>query len=136
MSGRCIESVRQTLGVSERRACRTLGRHRFTQRKAPRGRSDEALPTEDIIAFARDCGRCGCRMITGLPNDAGWHVNHERVERIRRREGLKAPMKQPKKGRLRTNDGSCVRLRPERPNPVSLSAMRSIACRATGDARG
>ncbi|MEM7497980.1 MAG: IS3 family transposase [Pseudomonadota bacterium] len=115
---RCIESVRQSLGVSERRACRTLGQHRSTQRKAPRGRSDEQLLTEDIIELARDYGRYGYRMITGLLNNAGWHVNHKRVERIWRREGLKVPHKQPKKGRLWMNDGSCVRIRPERPNHV------------------
>jgi putative transposase len=39
-------------------------------------------------------------------------------ERIWRREGLKVPGKQPKKGRLWLNDGSCLRLRPERPNHV------------------
>ena len=110
--------MRQTLGVSERRACRTLGQHRSTQRKAPQGRRDEALLTEDIIAFARDHGRHGYRMITGLLNNAGWHVNAKRVERIWRREGLKVPQKQPKKGRLWLNDGSCIRLRPERPNHV------------------
>ena len=57
-------------------------------------------------------------MDTGLLNNAGWHVNHKRVERIWRREGLKVPHKQPKKGRLWMNDGSCIRLRPERPNHV------------------
>jgi transposase InsO family protein len=70
-------------------------------------------------------------MITGLLNNSGWHVNHKRpsrgfrtnhcravVERIWRREGLKVPQKQPKKGRLWLNEGSCVRLRPERPNHV------------------
>ncbi len=57
-------------------------------------------------------------MITGMLNNSGWHVNHKRVERIWRREGLKVPQKQPKKGRLWLNDGSCVRLRPERPNHV------------------
>ena len=96
----------------------TLGQHRSTQRKAPQGRRDEALLTEDIIALARDYGRYGYRMITGLLNNAGWHVNAKRVERIWRREGLKVPHKQPKKGRLWMNDGSCVRLRPERPNQV------------------
>ena len=45
-------------------------------------------------------------------------MNHKRVERIWRREGLKVPQKQKKKGRLWLNDGSCVRLRPERPNHV------------------
>jgi transposase InsO family protein len=49
---------------------------------------------------------------------AGWAVNHKRVERIWRREGLKVPAKQRKRGRLWLNDGSCIRLRPERPNHV------------------
>jgi putative transposase len=43
----------------------------------------------------------------------GWQVNHKRVERIWRREGLKVPRKQPKRERLWLNDGSCIRLRPE-----------------------
>ena len=50
--------------------------------------------------------------------DEGWRVNVKRVWRIWRREGLKVPSKQPKRGRLWLNDGSCVRLRPERPNHV------------------
>jgi len=48
----------------------------------------------------------------------GWRVNHKRVERIWRREGLKVPKRQPKRGRLWLNDGSCVRLRPERRDHV------------------
>ncbi len=48
----------------------------------------------------------------------GWRVNHKRVERIWRREGLRVPARQPKRGRLWLNDGSCVRLRPERANHV------------------
>ncbi len=36
----CVEHVRQTLGISERRACRVLGQHRSTQRKPPLGRED------------------------------------------------------------------------------------------------
>ncbi len=50
--------------------------------------------------------------------DAGWSVSDGRVERLWRREGLKVPLKQPKKGRLWLNDGSCVRLRPEHRNHV------------------
>ena len=49
---------------------------------------------------------------------AGWSVNVKRVQRIWQREGLKVPQKQPKRGRLWLNDGSCVRLRAERPNHV------------------
>jgi transposase InsO family protein len=115
---KCIDHVRRELGVSERRACRALGQHRSTQRKVPQGRADEQRLTDDIIELADQYGRYGYRMVTGLLNNAGWHVNHKRVERIWRREGLKVPQKQKKKGRLWLNDGSCVRLRPERPNHV------------------
>ena len=50
--------------------------------------------------------------------DAGWQVNDKRVERLWRREGLKVPRKQPKRGRLWLTDGSCIRLRAEYPNHV------------------
>lgn len=53
-----------------------------------------------------------------LNNQRGWRVNHKRVERIWRREGLKVPKKQPKRGRLWLNDGSCIRLRPEHKDHV------------------
>jgi putative transposase len=115
---RCIDHVKERLGISERRACRTLGQHRSTQRQYPSGPSDEASLTADIIELARTYGRYGYRRVTALLNQAGWDVNHKRVERIWRREGLKVPQKQPKKGRLWLNDGSCIRLRPERPNHV------------------
>ena len=60
----------------------------------------------------------GYRRIAALLRTAGWLVNKKRVERIWRREGLKVPAKQPKRGRLWLTDGSCIRLRPERPNHV------------------
>jgi putative transposase len=104
--------------VSERTACRVLGQHRSTQRKAPKGRADDAALTADIVALATQYGRYGYRRITALLQAAGWAVNAKRVERIWRLEGLKVPQTQPKKGRLWLNDGSCVRLRPERPNHV------------------
>lgn len=78
----------------------------------------EAALTEDIIALARQYGRYGYRRVTALLRDAGWHVNRKRVERIWRREGLEVPQKQPKRGRLWLNDGSCIRLRPEYPGHV------------------
>ena len=95
--------MREVLGVSERRACRTLGQHRSTQRKIPCGLPDEEGLTEDIIELTREYGRYGYRMIAGMLNNSGWHVNHKRVERIWRREGLKVPHKQKKKGRLWMN---------------------------------
>ena len=114
----CIEHVRRPLCVSERRACAALGQHRSTQRKRPRGKEDEEQLTADIIALARLYGRYGYRKITALLRAAGWLVNDKRVERIWKREGLKVPPKQPKRGRLWLTDGSCIRLRPEYPNHV------------------
>ncbi len=84
----------------------------------PIGLPDEERLTEDIIALTRKFRRYGYRMITRMLNNSGWHVNHKRLERIWRQAGLKVPIKQPKKGRLWLNDGSFVRLRPERPNHV------------------
>ena len=115
---RCIDHVMTKFDVSERLACRVLGQHRSTQRKAPKGRADDAALTADIVALATQYGRYGYRRITAMLRAAGWAVNVKRVERIWRLEGLKVPSKQPKKGRLWLNDGSCVRLRPERPNHV------------------
>jgi transposase InsO family protein len=71
-----------------------------------------------VVSLAAEYGRYGYRRVTGLLWNEGWRVNHKRVERIWKREGLKVPKRQPKRGRLWLNDGSCVRRRPERPNHV------------------
>jgi transposase InsO family protein len=110
--------VARELGVSERKACAVLGQHRSTQRKAPCGSDDDAALTADIVELAKRYGRYGYRRIMALLRDAGWAVNRKRVERIWRREGLKVPQRQPKRGRLWLADGSCVRLRPKRANHV------------------
>jgi transposase InsO family protein len=66
-----------------------------------------------MIELASEYGRYGYRRITALLRHDGWKVNHKRIERLWRREGLKVLQKQPKRGRLWFNDGSCVRLRPQ-----------------------
>jgi len=71
-----------------------------------------------MIELATQYGRYGYRRITALLRREDWMVNHKRVERIWMREGLKVPQKQPKRGRLWLNDGSCVRLRPQYKNHV------------------
>ncbi|WP_156367017.1 IS3 family transposase [Bosea thiooxidans] len=115
----CIDHVRLALKVSERRICRVLGQHRSTQRRIPRGRDDEEQLIADIVELVRRYGRYGYRKIAALlRSTAGWVVNDKRVERIWRREGLKVPARQPKRGRLWLADGSCIRLRAERPNHV------------------
>ncbi len=104
--------VRQRLGVSERHACRVLGQSRATQRRVKKVRTDEAALRSDVVRLAGRFGRYGYRQITNLLRIEGWRVNHKRVERIWRSEGLKVPKRQPKRGRLWLNDGSCIRLRP------------------------
>ena len=110
--------MRSQFKVSERRACRVLGQHRSTQRHIPKGRADEDRLVADMIELARQFGRYGYRRIAALLREAGWSVSDGRIERLWRREGLKVPQKQPKKGRLWLNDGSCVRLRPQYRNHV------------------
>jgi len=65
-----------------------------------------------MVELATQYGRYGYRKVTALLREDGWRVNHKRVERLWRREGLKVPQKQPKRRRLWLGDGSCVRLRP------------------------
>ena len=104
--------------VSERRACRVLGQSRTSQRYSPIIVEEAGPLTAAIIRLAGQYGRYGYRRVTALLRAEGWHVNHKRVERIWRREGLKVPKKQPRRGRLWLNDGSCIRLRPCWPHHV------------------
>ena len=99
--------MRGKSNITERRACLVLKQHRST---VPKSREDEDLLVRDMIELARQYGRYGYRRIAAMLRDAGWQLNDKRVERLWRREGLKVPMKQPKRGRLWLNDGSCIRL--------------------------
>jgi transposase InsO family protein len=95
--------------------------------------SEQSRLVADIIELATRYGRYGYRRITALlNNEKHWGVNHKRVERIWRREGLKVPQKQPKRGRLWLSDGSCIRLKPEHKDHVwSYDFMEE----RTGDGR-
>jgi len=108
-----IIRAQEKLGVSERRACTVVGQVRKTQRRTPWVTDEEARLVARLIELATQYGRYGYRRITAMLKNEGWRVNHKRVERIWRREGLKVPKKQPKRRRLWLNDGSCIRLRPQ-----------------------
>jgi putative transposase len=95
-----------------------VGQARSTQRHKPYVCEDEGRLRKDIIDLASRYGRYGYRRITALLWQKGWIVNHKRVERIWRKEGLKVPKKQPKRQRLWLNDGSCIRLKPQHRNHV------------------
>ena len=107
-----VMHICRLLAVSERRACRVLRQARTTQHRKAVVRGEEERLTKRVVELATRYGRYGYRRITALLKQESWMVNHKRVERIWRREGLKVPKKQPKRSRLWLNDGSCVRLRP------------------------
>lgn len=108
----------QKYDISERKACESLSIQRSVQRYIPKRADDEESLRNDIVNLASKYGRYGYRRITALLKADGWRVNHKRVERIWREEGLKVPKKQKKRGRLYFNDGSCIRLKPLYPNHV------------------
>ncbi len=108
-----IMHICQIIKVSERRACQVLGQCRVTQRYASYVAGEEEKLVARIVELATQYGRYGYRRITALLKQEEWQVNHKKIERIWRREGLKVPQKQPKRRRLWLNDGSCIRLRPE-----------------------
>ena len=117
--------MRSGFQVSERRACRAMQQPRSTQRYRVRSVDIDAPLTKHIVVLATRYGRYGYRRITALLRRDGWRVNHKRVERIWRREGLKVPARQPKRRRLWLNNGACVRLRPAHRNHVwSYDFMR------------
>lgn len=88
--------VQQKLGVSERRACRVLSQPRSVQRYKSSKSGEEEVLRRDMVRLASTYGRYGYRRITALLRTEGWVINHKRVERIWREEGLRVPLKQPK----------------------------------------
>ncbi len=110
--------VQKIFCVSQRRACRVLGQARSTQRQEAPLSMEEIRLRERTVCLAGEYGRYGYRRVCAMLRREGWAVNHKRVERIWREEGLKVPQRQPRRRRLWLNDGSCVRLRPQRPNHV------------------
>lgn len=113
-----IEKVSLKYHLSERRTCRALKLHRSYARYIPLKKKDEDEITAKIIELACEYGRYGYRRITAMLRLQGYLINHKRVERIWREQGLRVPKKQPKRRRLWMNDGSCVRLRAEYKNHV------------------
>jgi len=113
-----VEYAMAELNVSERSACRALSVNRNTIRNAGNKKKKDEKIREKIIGLAEKYGQVGYRMVTDMLRNNGEIINHKKVERIWREEGLKLPQKQPKKRRLWLNDGSCIRLRAEYKNHV------------------
>ena len=89
-----VEQVRDALGrdvVSERRGCRVLGQVRSTQRRGRYPPNEERQLLRRMVELAMEYGRYGYRRIAAMLREEGWLVNHKRVERLWKREGLKVP---------------------------------------------
>ena len=110
--------LQEKYSTSERRACRVIQQPRSTQRQKHCEKNEDELLRGVIVELAKKYGRYGYRRIWALLRNDGWKVNHKKVYRIWREEGLKVPSKQPKRSRLWLNDGSCIRKRPEYRNHV------------------
>ncbi|MCO5143611.1 MAG: IS3 family transposase [Oligoflexia bacterium] len=113
-----VIKLQKTFNVSENRACKLVEQARSTQRYKPNISDYSEVIREKVIELAKKYGRYGYRRITALLRNEGWVINHKRVERIWKEEGLKVPCRQRKRARLWLNDGSCIRLRPMYENHV------------------
>ena len=106
-----VVDVRQRLGTSERHTCRVLGVARSTLQYRPRPQSDEELRFA-LIRLAKQYGRYGYRKVGELLQAEGWRVNHKKVERLWREEGLQLPARHKKRKRLYQHVPSIHWLRP------------------------
>ncbi len=110
--------VRRRLDTSERRTCKVVGIARSTlQYKAAPQDDDDALRLA-LIRLTKQYGRYGYRKITKLLRVEGWRVNHKRVERLWREEGLQLPARHKRRRRLYHKDSSVIRLRPQYANHI------------------
>nr|WP_246146457.1 IS3 family transposase [Rubripirellula lacrimiformis] len=110
--------LQHSFAVSERRACRTLGQPRSSQRYAAKTNEEEPRLIARILELVGEFPRYGYRQITRLLRQEGWRVNFKRVYRLWKQEGLKVPVKKAKKRRMGNADGGINRRAAERPNHV------------------
>ncbi len=113
-----VEHVRTTVDVPERRACSTLHQPRSTQRYRSRRPPDETRLVRAMLDLVRKYPRYGSPRIHRLLVENGWRVNHKRIERLWKREGLRVPRKARKKRRLGHSAHSCAHYRARGPNHV------------------
>ena len=109
--------TRKKLNTSERRTCSVLSVSRSSLHYKAKFQDNDALRLA-MIRLAKQHGRYGYRKIAELLRIEGWRVNHKKVERLWREEGLKLPERHKKRRRLYHKDSSVIRLRPTHANHV------------------
>jgi putative transposase len=95
-----------------------VGQHRSTQRHCSELNAYEDQLVKEMRALARRHPRYGVPRITGLLRHGGWKLNHKKVERLWRAEGLQVRIRARKRRRLGSSDQGYPRHRAQRPNHV------------------
>lgn len=113
-----VEELQRKFSASERRACKTVGQPRSSQRYQPTPRGDEPRLLQRLMHLVRRRPRFGYRRIAALLRADGFRASDSRVLRLWRREGLKAPRKKRKRRRLGVAANGCDRLRSTHVNHV------------------
>ncbi len=108
-----VRWVRERYGLSARRACRLIGIGRSTLRYRSRPRSEEAPLRRRLCELAAARPRFGYRRLHVLLQREGVIVNHKRVERLYREEGLAVRCRRRKRV---ARDGRGRAALPTRPN--------------------
>ena len=105
-----------------------IGLARSSLHYQPANRDDDALRLA-LIRLAKQYGRYGYRKIAELLRIEGWTVNHKKVERIWREEGLQLPQRHKKRRRLYHKDASIIRLRADPSEPRLEHRLRTRQAR-------
>jgi transposase InsO family protein len=112
-------AVKEVIGEGmcrQAQACRALGLARSTSYFVSRERIENRRLRKEIVDFSEQQPRYGYRRITALLRRDEWRVNHKRVRRVRKEEGLKVSKKQRKMKRVGVS--TAERQKAEHPNHV------------------
>lgn len=113
-----VAHVQKQLGVSQRRACETLGQPRATQRyQGQKADKDQAL-LEAMRQIASKHPRWGYRRVHAQLRHQGWEINLKRVHRLWKLHGMKVPQKTRKRRRIGNGEGGISRKRATRRGEV------------------
>lgn len=113
-----VGHLQRSLEMSERRACKVVGQPRSTQRYEVESDGEEQRLRHELREISRQRPRAGYRMAARCLRRGGWRINHKRVQRLWREEGLRVGRKQRKGARLGGAAQGSQRQRAERPNEV------------------
>ena len=108
-----------SLGLSERQACRIVGLNRATWQYEPKPESslNKALRVK-IREIAAQRRRFGSFRIWQMLIRQGWTINKKRVQRLWREEGLRNPLRKRRKRARGHSENSCAMKKAEYKNHV------------------